>query len=860
MPRRGTAPANRDRDPLLKGRSRVLRFETRLALSASATADVLLDLWDYQPLADNSASGGHDFASLISQASQIHQDFGFDGSGQTVAVIDSGIAYDHIALGKGFGPGYRVVGGWDFAENDANPYDDGPSGFHGTHVAGLLAGKTDSFSGVAPGADLVALRVFDDFGAGNLDWVEDALSWVHDNRFAFENPITTVNLSLGATLSPELAEQVHAQLEDELRLLRSGGIMVFAAAGNAFNAQQPNELAYPASSEYVVPVSSVNESGFLSSFSQRSDGILAAPGEMVSSAVPDHVLGCDGRIDDFVNASGTSMASPQLAGAAMLVRDALISAGQSADPDVVYEHLLATSDRHVDSATGITYYQANLTRAIEQLIVDAHPETTDSSDGPPEVTEPETSPGEPNESSPASAIELGTIDYLNDNLRTDQWYAAEASRDGLLSFVAPEDLSGNVVLTFEAADGQRSTASLDAANRQVDLQVESGHVLRFQVSGTSEATVALEMANVVSVADGVAQLTGTNASDAIHVDLRTDAMVRFGNFQYQLGSDIVTQWQIVGGGGSDSLDVVGSDGIEKVTLHPGNGSIESRRVDLEFESFERVHFDGGGGADRAYLYDSSEDDQLSAKPGQTELTGVGFENSLVNVYSVYVHATAGGNDTAYLYDSPNDDTLAIRPNFTSLRGDTFFNMVYGFDRVNAYGNAGGFDSANLYDSSGDDRMSANASSAFISGPGYFAQARHFESVIGHATAGGNDLATLYADSAEQTLHNVGGLVQLDAGQGMVRAARGFEVNETFLNGSPIIASGVGTQPLSSALSLDDSEPQTEHRIERLTLEKTIAQLRTIERADLISAKADVLWRATDGDQDRDLLDRLFAEL
>src|SRR5436309_167939 len=64
--------------------------------------------------------------------------YGLTGVGQTVAVIDTGVAYDHPALGGGFGAKYHVVGGWDFAENDANPYDDGPGGGHGTHVSGII--------------------------------------------------------------------------------------------------------------------------------------------------------------------------------------------------------------------------------------------------------------------------------------------------------------------------------------------------------------------------------------------------------------------------------------------------------------------------------------------------------------------------------------------------------------------------------------------------------------------------------------------------------------------------------------------------------------------------------------------------
>ena len=114
----------------------------------------------------------------------VQQNYGFTGLGQTVAVIDSGIAWDHFALGGGFGAGYRVVGGWDFTEeNDANPYDDGALGLArharlGHHRQQRIGRDT----GVAPGVDLVGLRVFNDAGQGFFSWIENALRWVHNNR------------------------------------------------------------------------------------------------------------------------------------------------------------------------------------------------------------------------------------------------------------------------------------------------------------------------------------------------------------------------------------------------------------------------------------------------------------------------------------------------------------------------------------------------------------------------------------------------------------------------------------------------------------------------------------------------------
>ncbi|MGI9474135.1 MAG: hypothetical protein ACR2NZ_21525, partial [Rubripirellula sp.] len=100
---------------------RIEGCERRLALSASIAADLLL-----QALGDSGVNSEPTGQSpeptetesepddLLSQAAAVRDSAGLDGSGQTVAVIDSGVAWDHVSLGGGYGPGYRVVGGWDF--------------------------------------------------------------------------------------------------------------------------------------------------------------------------------------------------------------------------------------------------------------------------------------------------------------------------------------------------------------------------------------------------------------------------------------------------------------------------------------------------------------------------------------------------------------------------------------------------------------------------------------------------------------------------------------------------------------------------------------------------------------------------
>jgi len=79
------------------------------------------------------------------------------GAGVLIAVVDTGVDYTHPDLGSGFGPGYKVVGGHDYVDNDNDPADvDG----HGTHIAGIIAAN-GKFSGVAPDAKILAYRVVD---------------------------------------------------------------------------------------------------------------------------------------------------------------------------------------------------------------------------------------------------------------------------------------------------------------------------------------------------------------------------------------------------------------------------------------------------------------------------------------------------------------------------------------------------------------------------------------------------------------------------------------------------------------------------------------------------------------------------
>ncbi len=348
-------------------RPQIEECEARWLSTVEPLADFQIENDATQATTAATAFGNYDFTGLAT----VRTEFGLTGAGQTVAVIDSGIAYDHPALGGGLGTGYRVVGGWDFTEeNDANPYDDRPGGSHGTHVAGII-GSTDKQSpGVATGVDLVALRVFNDSGSGYFAWIEKALQWVHTNRNAFANPITTVNLSIGAAWnSTNLPDWT--TLEDEFAQLEADGIFIAVAAGNAFTTYNTAGLSYPAASPHVVPVASVDADGSLSSFSQRQERVIAAPGRSIRSTAPDYIGNLNRKTDDFATMSGTSMASPYVAGASVLIRQAMQIVGRAdINQDAIYDVMRDSADWVFDTITNQSYARLNVERAIESILAD----------------------------------------------------------------------------------------------------------------------------------------------------------------------------------------------------------------------------------------------------------------------------------------------------------------------------------------------------------------------------------------------------------------------------------------------------------------------------------------------------------
>ena len=294
-----------------------------------------------------------------------------DGTGWTTVIIDTGMNLDHPFFGNQVnGRSERIVSSIDLSDS---PFADNDVDGHGSNVASIAAGSFDDpspnksdndYSGVAPGANIVNLKVFREqrnpvtgqpvrdsntnsnvIKSGSFGWTEQALQWVIEN--AGLNPdlnIASVNMSLGDNSNWQQAVSRYG-IEDELQKLSDLGIIVVSSSGNDFFEQQSQQgVVYPSASSNSLSIGAVYDDNIgtrfyptadpndppnagardnttfqdsIASFSQR--GALTtvfAPGAFIKGAGLNDTPGAGFT----TNMPGTSMAAPHVAGMAVLAQ------------------------------------------------------------------------------------------------------------------------------------------------------------------------------------------------------------------------------------------------------------------------------------------------------------------------------------------------------------------------------------------------------------------------------------------------------------------------------------------------------------------------------------------------------------
>ncbi|MGK7883297.1 MAG: S8 family serine peptidase, partial [Crocosphaera sp.] len=238
-----------------------------------------------------------------------------DGNGQAIVIIDTGIDLNHPFFGPDLdnnGVADRIVYHYDFAgtplqntndptSNDDNDASDPDS--HGSHVASIAASSDANYEGMAPGADIIVLKVFDPNNQGNFFDIEQALQWVVANEEEYNIASVNMSLSNGGNYANPIDFGI---IGDELQQLAQEDVIVVSAAGNTGQFG----VSYPAANLYSLAVSSVDDytNRQISSFSQHHPDLtdVFADGNNIRAA---------NQNGGTTVKSGTSMAAPAVSGA-----------------------------------------------------------------------------------------------------------------------------------------------------------------------------------------------------------------------------------------------------------------------------------------------------------------------------------------------------------------------------------------------------------------------------------------------------------------------------------------------------------------------------------------------------------------
>jgi subtilisin family serine protease len=280
------------------------------------------------------------------KADEFWSTYGTRGAGVVIAIIDTGVDYTHPAIAGHFG------GGYDFVNKDNDPMDDH---FHGTHVAGIAAGNTDALQGVAPEATLIAFKVLGATGSGSdadvLAGIERTVDPNGDGDT--RDRVDVANLSLGGGGGPD--DPLSVAVDNASAL----GVVFAIAAGNSGGG---HTISSPGTARSAITVGAVDRNDVIASFSSRGPNMkdlavkpeVCAPGVSVVSSVPGGGYG---------SLSGTSMATPHVAGVAALLRavhrdwtPARIKAALIASTSNVADEVMATGSGRIDvvSAASVT--------------------------------------------------------------------------------------------------------------------------------------------------------------------------------------------------------------------------------------------------------------------------------------------------------------------------------------------------------------------------------------------------------------------------------------------------------------------------------------------------------------------------
>ncbi|MEH2127231.1 S8 family serine peptidase [Nostoc sp.] len=315
--------------------------------------------------------GGNNWGADLVKAPEVWAQ-GYTGKGVVVAVVDTGVDYNHEDLtnniwtntkeiaGNGIdddGNGYIDDNyGWNFADQNNNTLDDNG---HGTHVSGTIAGENNNYgvTGIAYDAKIMPVKALDSSGSGSYSSISKGI------RYAVDNGANVINLSLGGGSS-------NRTLQSAIDYASSKGVIVVMAAGNDGDSSPDYPARY--ASKSGIAVGAVDKNNNLADFSNRSGtnpiAYVTAPGVKVYSSVPNN---------QYATYSGTSMAAPHVAGIV-----ALMLSANSSLTDAQVRQIVTETAGNSTQTTNSSLKISNVSSLASQVIAETagnSTQTTNSS-------------------------------------------------------------------------------------------------------------------------------------------------------------------------------------------------------------------------------------------------------------------------------------------------------------------------------------------------------------------------------------------------------------------------------------------------------------------------------------------------
>lgn len=637
-----------------------------------------------------------------------------------VGVIDTGIDYTHPDLaanlwtnpgeiaGNGIdddGNGFvDDVHGYDFFNEDADPMDDHS---HGTHCAGTIGAVGNNGQGVVGVAWNVKLMALKFMGSGGSGYTSDAVRAV--NYATMMRNTYGVNVRV---LSNSWGSGSYSySLESAITASNTAGILFVAAAGNdtTDNDTTPH---YPSNYNLanVIAVAATDRNDALAGYSNWGDTTvhLGAPGSSIYSTMPGGGYGYK---------SGTSMATPHVAGAAVLA--------WAYNANLTVAQVKAAILNSVDALSSLS----GKTITGGRLNVHAMLQSLDTGGG-------------------------GSNFQYSGNTLTVQ------------------GTSGADSFEFVHGNGGNHTVIYDGQSTSVDHTVIS--IVRFEGGGGNDsaivrgsngvdtATLNVGGGNMGGVGWSVVMVSietidlygGAGDTATLNDSTGNDTLTAYYNLVTLSGSGYTNRARSFA-----AVYAVANTGTDTATLHDSSGS-DTAVAQSTFAyvygtgylnhvtRFDSVTFNATTGADIIYMYDSTGNDTFTGRHNTATFAGSGWSNTANGFDNVYANANQGGTDTANLYDTSGDDTFVFTSGHAYIVGATGqFNLAENFENVYAFAQNGGVDTAHVFDSTGNDTFRAYEAYAEMTGSGKYGQANGWDRVYGRAESGGNDTAYLYDTSA-----------------------------------------------------------------------------------------------------------------